>query len=539
MYHASKFASARISSETPTRSDSGHTVNEGEAYQADASRRFISGRLNIQPVAGAEKPLSQNSKTSQAFSQKKSEPISLAAFMGGRATGPRLNKHAPQQDATDPTQFEQRTSIAAPHPVFGRGGIAMPGLVGQHPSAVRFQGGSSADKISVTTHSQAPPITKRYDGKAVECAVASLETGGNERHSASQKANGTVVTQSSRIGEDSAISHKVDAQELVFPRVPGGKERSDPYQRPSIRERATSTPAGAYSRKDTDRPSSRSSERRISQFHGVGVDTPNTNRNTSSSPSPSLVSSVNARYSPPSSYGVKPVQKLPAGTSFLARPIQPEPRPVPQTNIIPSSILPSPAFMKSPTPKEVTPSISRLQGRGFVQNMVKISSQLESPASVSPTSKSRAPRKSSVLDRWQPVMASNSTPSPPGSPKSVSTHSSATNIPRPSPTEPVKKFLRSRASLPSISQGLTEASGAELERNVSLLRKMPPDGAPGLGSATTMAIFKPSPSPVETEFTNVDELGVRMGPVSVEDVERARAPIELSPPSAKPLSHVR
>ena len=475
----------------------------------------------------------------QAFSQKKSEPISLAAFMGGRATGPRLNKHAPQQDATDPTQFEQRTSIAAPHPVFGRGGIAMPGLVGQHPSAVRFQGGSSADKIFVTTHSRAPPITKRYDGKAVECAVASLETGGNERHSASQKANGTVVTQSSRIGEDSAISHKVDAQELVFPRVPGGKERSDPYQRPSIRERATSTPAGAYSRKDTDRPSSRSSERKISQFHGVGVDTPNTNRNTSSSPSPSLVSSVNARHSPPFSYAVKPVQKLPAGASFLARPIQPEPRPVPQTNIIPSSILPSPAFMKSPTPKEVTPSISRLQGRGFVQNMVKISSQLESPAPVSPTNKSRAPRKSSVLDRWQPVMASNSTPSPPGSPKSVSTHSSATNIPRPSPTEPVKKFLRSRASLPSISQGLTEASGAELERNVSLLRKMPPDGAPGLGSATTMAIFKPSRSPVETEFTNVDELGVRMGPVSAEDVERTRAPIELSPPSAKPLSHVR
>lgn len=475
---------------------------------------------------------------SQAFSQKKSEPISLAAFMGGRATGPRLNKHAPQQDASDPTQFEQRTHIAAPHPVFGRGGIAMPGLVGQRPSAGRFQGGSSPDKISVTTHSQAPPVTQRYNGKAVEHAVASMEAGG----SASQKthATQTVVTQSSRIGEDSAISHKADAQDLIFPRVPGGKERSVPYQNPSTRERAISTPAGAYLKKDTDRPSSRSSERKSSQFHGVGVDTPNTNRNSSSSPSPSLVSSVNTRHSPPTSCTVKPAQKFPAGTSFLARPIQPEPRLVPQTNIIPASILPSPAFMKSPTPKEVTPSISRLQGRGFVQNMVKISSQLESPAPVSPTSKSRAPRKSSVLDRWQPVMTSNSTPSPPGSPRSVSTHSSATtNVPRPSPTEPVKKFLRSRASLPSISQGITEASEAELDRNASLLRQMPPDGAPGLGSATTMAIFKPSRSPVETEFSNVDELGVRMGPVSVEDIERTRAPIELSSPSAKPLSHVR
>ena len=72
-----------------------------------------------------------------------------------------------------------------------------------------------------------------------------------------------------------------------------------------------------------------------------------------------------------------------------------------------------------------------------------------------------------------------------------------------------------------------------------MLRKMPPDGAPGLGSATTMAIFKPSPPPVETEFTNVDELGVRKESVSAEDVGRTRAPMEFPPPSAKPLSHVR
>ncbi|GJE92255.1 hypothetical protein PsYK624_084080 [Phanerochaete sordida] len=55
------------------------------------------------------------------------EPMSLAAFIGGRATAPRLNKHAPQQDAYDATQYEQR-KITAPHPVFGRGGIALPGL---------------------------------------------------------------------------------------------------------------------------------------------------------------------------------------------------------------------------------------------------------------------------------------------------------------------------------------------------------------------------------------------------------------------------
>jgi hypothetical protein len=59
---------------------------------------------------------------------KKPEAMSLAAFIGGRATGPILRKHAPQQDAHDPTQFEQHTSFTAPHPVFGKGGIAMPGM---------------------------------------------------------------------------------------------------------------------------------------------------------------------------------------------------------------------------------------------------------------------------------------------------------------------------------------------------------------------------------------------------------------------------
>lgn len=521
VYHLSKSALAQVSGETPslaTRSDSGHTAIEREMHSADASRRFISGRHNLEP----EKPLSQSSKMSQAPSQKKSEPMSLAAFMGGRATGPRLNKHAPQQDATDPTQFEQRTTIAAPHPIFGRGGIAMPGLVGQRPFTARVQ---ESGQISAAANSHTLPVNKRHGDKAVERAVTPQEARGNERHFASRKSSG--------IGDDPAISHKTDLKEqIVFPPTPGGKEQP-PYQKPGIRERAISTPAGVYSRKGGDRSSSRSSERKVSQFQGVDASTPNRDRYTPSSPS-----LANARHSPRSSYTASPVQKLPAAPAYLARPIQPEPRPLPQSNTISSSIIPSPAFMKPPAAKDLTPSISRLQGRGFVQSMVKISSQLETPASPSPPSKSRTPRKSSVLDRWQPVMASsNSTPSPSGSRKSVSTHSSAaTGVSRPSSTEPATKLLRTRASLPSISQGVTEASGTELERNASLLRKMPPDGAPGLGSATTMAIYKPSPSPVETEFTNVDELGVRKGPASTEDVAKTRVPTEFPP---KPLSHVR
>ncbi len=57
--------------------------------------------------------------------------VSLASFIGGRATGPKLSRHAPQQDAHDPTLFEQRSMAdikTAPHPIFGTRGVAMPGM---------------------------------------------------------------------------------------------------------------------------------------------------------------------------------------------------------------------------------------------------------------------------------------------------------------------------------------------------------------------------------------------------------------------------
>ncbi|EIW82648.1 hypothetical protein CONPUDRAFT_163752 [Coniophora puteana RWD-64-598 SS2] len=57
-------------------------------------------------------------------------PVSLAAFIGGQASGPRLNRHAPQADAG--AMYDGRVGRdGAVHPIFGRGGIAMPGMVKQ------------------------------------------------------------------------------------------------------------------------------------------------------------------------------------------------------------------------------------------------------------------------------------------------------------------------------------------------------------------------------------------------------------------------
>ncbi|KAF8622712.1 hypothetical protein AX15_006803 [Amanita polypyramis BW_CC] len=530
---------SRITNETsvsPSRSDVDRTIAEKQVHQADTLRRLTNTEHNGQDAAvvdaDVEKPPSRMQEAASV--KRESEPMSLAAFIGGRATGPRLNKHTPQQDAVDPAQFEQRTNIVAPHPVFGRGGIAMPGMVGQRPSAVRSQ-------PPVATHPHTPPIVEWRAEKAREPSATSRKTGDEENRLASRKPGDRteiIVTPWTGTSEQRTLSRRPGMQgHAVFPQKAGEKEQSALRQDTISRERAISTPAVSYPTRDGGRPLSRASERMLSQYQGVRSGTPNNDRGITPSSSPSMVSSVNVVYSPK----VSPlVQRFPTTPPYFARPIQPDLRPSTQPA---PSVVPSPAFLKPLAPKELTPSISRLQGRGFVQSMVKISSQLENSAAVPPTppTKPRGTRKSSVLDRWQPVMVSSSVPSPPLSPKSVTFSKTVapppvtSNVPRPSSTEPVKRFLRTRASLPSISQGLPETSGAELERNASLLRRMPPDGTPGLGSATTMAIYKPSSSP-ETEFANVDELGVRKQPLSTEDVRKTSVSIEF-PPSGKPLSH--
>ncbi|KAG8690551.1 hypothetical protein FRC11_010803 [Ceratobasidium sp. 423] len=77
--------------------------------------------------------------TNPSSSAKQNAPVSLAAFMGGRGSGPRLNKPAPQVDTHDPTLFDQSARRSGPSAtvnafqaagrVTKRGqGVALPGL---------------------------------------------------------------------------------------------------------------------------------------------------------------------------------------------------------------------------------------------------------------------------------------------------------------------------------------------------------------------------------------------------------------------------
>lgn len=230
-------------------------------------------------------------------------------------------------------------------------------------------------------------------------------------------------------------------------------------------------------------------------------------------------------------------------TPSLARPVQPVPK---ATSISPliSANVPSPAFQKPAPSKDLTPSISRLQGRGFVQNMVKVSSQLDIPASPTPSPADRsrpasaAGRKSSVLDRWQPHMQSpsptkSSAPSL-GNPMRRSTTQEPLSYNKSSPsTTPIADIgssytLKSVASLPSLTKSASASSTQLLsEESPVIAEPYQRSRTPGLGSATTMVLIKPSKSATDlTQLTQVDELGVKRDPVATTT-------------SKKPLIHVR
>lgn len=105
------------------------TADDRQKNQSDALRK-LTGDTAAPPVARKPSTTPSTSSSNGPSPGSKPEPISLAAFMGGRATGPRLNRPAVQPDAHDPTLFEQRAraDITAPHPLFGTGGVALAGL---------------------------------------------------------------------------------------------------------------------------------------------------------------------------------------------------------------------------------------------------------------------------------------------------------------------------------------------------------------------------------------------------------------------------
>lgn len=422
-------------------------------------------------------------------------PMSLAAFIGGRATGPRLNRHAPQQDAHDPTQFEQ-PNITAPHPIFGRGGVAMPGMTSRNHR--RDEGGRSPKPVAERTSSNGRTETPVSSGPSLKVPTDRKE----ERRSVSPQKTG-----GSSHNDFNAIRQRTMSTPAQPSTLPISTSRS-PEPHTSIPKSSPRPPS--YAQGDYMAPKT------ISQ---PGRHTPSNRAPQTSPPRANSVSPLpqTPMRQPPSPSLPQPKSPVTSTSPGLAKPIQPSPRKSYQGPQMQLSQNASPAFLRAPPLKDPTPSISRLQGRGFVQNMVKASSQISSSSPGTPEKERDTPRKGSVLERWQFNSAS---PSPPIiAPKPVPLRKSRTmdasltsptlgtspaptspSSPafRPSSAKPLKhehtgRSLKSKSSLPSLRQS-PPADKAPPPRPAST-RSEVDSSSPhvaqkrGLGSSTTMISY--------------------------------------------------
>ncbi|KAI0062921.1 hypothetical protein BV25DRAFT_1939502 [Artomyces pyxidatus] len=485
---ASRLARVRRSSGYPSRSvtldadstpDDLHSIVDRQREQADALHK-LSGTPSAPPVA--EKPPARFAPSTSS----RSEAVSLAAFIGGRATGPRLNKHAAQQDAHDPTQFEQRTraTITAPHPIFGRGGVAMPGLAAHstrepapshRPPEVKASYSAEKDlTVRERKTSTSSAALRRYMDHVEQKVVEPQKTGGVGQ------AAPRVRTVSTPTGTSQS---KPDSLRAVSPGLANFESRSPlPSPVPSF---PSSVAATFISPSSTAKPFSYSSSAANSP-PASHTSAPKQSASTPiSSPNPQLIS--------PS-----------FSATSLAQPAQAVSKPSPITSPVPVKAT-SQAFLRMPTPKDPTPSISRLKGRGFVQSIVKASSELAASASSSSVSESgrlvSGKRLSSVADRWKPE---------PSSPQS---QRKSWTPPAPLKTPPVQVF-EARKSWTSPTPKAIEAqhTGKSVRKAPSIpalstANDPPPSpGGRGMGSSSTMISYikpmktgdDPIPAPVRS-----------------------------------------
>ena len=337
-------------------------------------------------------------------------PMSLAAFIGGRATGPRLNKHAPQLDATDPTLFEQRKGPSfVPHPVFGRGGVAMPGLTSRGREIISPTQDHEVD-LPVTKHEPSSSITEPVPIPNGDHGLG----GGTSRQPRTGSSSTALKRYVQHIGQNTSTQASKPSSERDAPRP-----------------RTMSTPVGTHPTRTTTLPSPMSSSQSRPSSPRARV--------------PPGSSNFDARSPPPTSSSISPLEKLPisppskpsapafitpkrsatavtsspasgvkfptfsASTHSLPRSEASTPKTTPLT---PQHRTPS---LVPPREKDPTPSISRLKGRGFVQSMVKASSALEAAAgSVVPEVGKLSPAKSSpsIASRWKPESSQSSSSQP-------------------------------------------------------------------------------------------------------------------------------
>lgn len=565
-------------------------------------RKLIGQRSPVTPDFPRSKtPLNDPSpgppEPSSSATHPRQKPISLATLMGSQETGPRMSKQAPQQNIHDPTQFEQG-SIGPPHLVFRKSGVSMPGMVPKSPG---LQSHASFRRAEVEVSSPSasplnlrdrkistPTIARRY--------VEKTESEGSSKPSPPLSLYGTRERPRERtMSTPSGLGPGPQRSTGLYKPSPSGvgptsvNKQSSPF---SKAHGSLSTPSTPDPRRYplTSRPLSSQAKPELSRK--IPQPTPQSRRieaeSSSRSKSPTLA--PNFRESPsPSKTSTPPLLSATVITTpTLPRPVEQRLNsPLQGPKVV--SYNASPAFSDRTPPKGVTPSLSRLQGRGFVQNMIKASAKLESSAGVhtfppSERSRSEPRKKASLLDHWTGAGSAVSTPVV--SPTPVSMRKAKTldlpNIaapgplgrsqPSPSPMSvsmPKQKsqtFEGGANSTPPLSKSPSKGilvTSKEKEEPASTIPATPSGQLPGVGSSNTLVSYiKPMktgdsepPSPVRSRIFTADdaadELGIRKrkssGKLREKSVSFAASPprpkeklaMDVLPSPNKPLRHVR
>ena len=533
----------------------------------------------------------QSAVKTSAVSGEKRAPISLAEFMGGSASGPRLKRHEPQVDIG--LVHDGRTEHGSVHPIFGRGGIELPGMVRRdaHTSATADGSHTSSQALSSTPSAASPRMVpsdltrsrttstltaaRRYVEKLEERASSQPQT---PRHTSPGLRERRISTPASSSSAELKIatpamltrplsqhfsSKIVSSTTETRPKTP---TVPDARKIPAMAEGRVQSPAVVDARVETSAVASQPktpviieprSREPISDFRATSAP-------FGSSRAKTPIQSTQSKF---------PIL-TPSGTSsFISGSVSPNFHGTP-TSAVRISHPPQPQSTSAPvflrpqtnSSKEPTPSISRLQGRGFVQSIVQATQAgtQGSPASVKsvfPSSpqaqaqtqgetRNKGARRASVLDRWPPVM-NNSGTSSPTQPRASSPTRSTVSLKREEDVLDVKmhdtgRSVRSSVSMPAIPK--TPLKKLDLLPGQGVDEK--------LGSASTMVTFiNPSKAEDNLLVPGVDELGAKtggaVGPrVGVMDhtmksgaVVQTKTPMSPAsvplPSPGKPLSHVR
>ncbi|KAH9040635.1 hypothetical protein EDB85DRAFT_1924378 [Lactarius pseudohatsudake] len=363
-----------------------------------------------------QKLVGESSPPLPSTSSPTTTPMSLATFIGGRATGPRLNKHTPQKDVTDPTLFKQRdNSSSMPHPLFGRGGMTTSGLTSQGRGAVSPI--SDRELHAPTPTGDHAPITKDESALSNTEAVLTLANGHPQEGTSRQ-----LRTNAPSAALKRYIQH---VEQVTPPPLIRPSERDNP------RPRTVSTPTGTRPmRVAILPPASQSQPRSVSPRAPISPRTPTSEVHQplptfGPEPPPSKSPAYTPSKSSSPAFTVTPKKPTVTNASSLAfgvkLPVLSASTPsLPRIESLLSRAAPlTPPHrtpLHPPKEKDPTPSISRLKGRGFVQSMVKVSSVLEAAAAGSTTSETGGlgptKRSSLVADRWKREPSASAIPPP-------------------------------------------------------------------------------------------------------------------------------